>query len=97
MDINGKTIKKGFALYETFGRTGKEETRVRKLIAVFDNEDSAMIAMREEADHHYDDPLEYNRNLIYGGKGIRHEHIDPKTHEPDEYHDYYIKEAALIL
>lgn len=97
MDIDGKQVKTGYGLWETLGSTNDESTRRRDLIAAYDDENEAMLAMRDKAEDRYDDPLEYNRYLIYGGKGIRFEHIDPETQKADSYHDFYVKPIGLIL
>ena len=100
MDINGKTIRTGYAVYESYDamnyNTAKKE-RVHKLVAIYDSMDEAMFAMRATAENHYDDPLEYNRKLIYKGRGIRYEYINTDTMEPGDYYDVFIKEVGIIL
>ena len=97
MDIYGKSISKGYGLYEAHGVPDKPETRKREFIAGYDDYNEAVYAMRIAAEKRYDDPLEFNRNLILGGKGIRFEHVDPETKKVDEYTEYYIKEIGLIF
>lgn len=97
MDIYGGTVTKGYGLYEAHGVPGKPETRKRTFIAGYDDYNEAVYAMRIATSNRYDDPIEYDRNRILDGRGIRFNHIDLETKQTDEYTEYYIKEIGLIM
>ena len=98
--INSKTIgKKGWGVYESYVMTSPDsaKTRVRKLLGAFDDEHEALWFMRDKAENRYDDPLEYDRTLIYKGKGIRFEHHDWSADgQVDDSYDLYIKEVLIF-
>ena len=97
MDIYGKAISKGYGLYEEHGVPGKPETKKRVLIAGYSDYNEAVHAMRIAAEDRYDDPLEFDRVIIRGGRGVRFDHIDYETKKLDEYTEYYIEDIGLIV
>lgn len=103
LDIYGKTVKPGWAVYESEHKqvspTGDKREWVKKLLAVFDSKEAAMSYIVDKADECYFNPLEYNRVVVYKGRGIRFEHCDYEgCEDKDDYcYEIYALEGAGII